>query len=70
MKAPQIVMMARMEIMDTLNAVGNKYQLPAYMIEFLVSDCLSEIRSISKQELLASMSEEKENENADTESKN
>lgn len=70
MKAPQITMMAKMEIMQALNVVGDKYQLPAYMLELLVSDCLSEIRSISKQELLASMSEEKENENADTESKN
>lgn len=68
MKAPQIAMMAKAEIMDSLNEVGNKYQLPAYMLELLMSDCLSEIRSVSKQELLTSMSEEKENENADTES--
>lgn len=51
---------ARNQLMQTMNEVGEKLDLPAFILEEVVADVLGELRQASKIELLRELETQNE----------
>ena len=60
--SPLTISEAKTELTIAILGIQNKYQLPAYLMELIINNCLVDVKTCSCNEIVNSIKEDKEKE--------